>query len=1197
MPLIKHTFDSKRDIFRTIEKVITFDNREEDALKREVTEYVVTEKLKESFRNLFDRLIDGMEADSHEVGIWVSGFYGSGKSSFAKNFGLALDKQIVIENIAYKERLNSRINNLPVSQLLNKLVERYSPLVFLINLATKQLNLHGNTLPPVSDVIYHQVMKWAGFPPEEKVAMLERKLVMDGKFEAFKQKVKDEKQEDWDKVKFEDTLTAKAIASDFAPFFYPNIWKDAKSFNVIQIDSLEDESERMKAMFEVIKKKTGKENVLFIIDEVGQYISSKEELILHLQGTMENLKDIGKGKAWLLATAQQTLTEDNPNARFNSDKLYKLNDRFPIKVDIEASDIKEITTQRLLGKSPDGTDQIKALYTASGEQLRLNTRLTNVERTIYNSTLDEKSFIDLYPFLPYQFDIILSLLARLAKRTGGIGLRSAIRVIQDSLTEHDREVMLAEQPLGILATAYHIYDVLRSDIKTSYPHIAASVEKIQHIPEFKGDSLEVKIAKSVAVLQILDDFHLSVENLAVAMHPSVSSPGLLAEVRKKVDILKNTTGLTLKEIDGQLRFMTDAIIKIEDEKKRLFVSANDSRRALESQIEDLFAPVPFARVLNTKTVKSGIQVIWDGKLSKLAEPNEEIQTEIHFSKKAAYQQKFDEIKATSTEKANENKMFFIGQLEDGVDVLLEEIVRCEGIYGTRNRYSDKEILDYLNSQYQEAQSIKGRVKRNLASALENGDLIFRGTSKAASQSGANLKEMVNAWLKICAEKVYHKYVQASETIDTNTTENLMKFEDLRTLPHGLRFFDAIKTDGSINTSIPAIQSIKDFLQSEGQVEGRKLLEHFSGSPYGWNRESTRYLVAAMFLGSMVKLRIAGDSITVRGTSSIEKLSSNQNFNSIGISLYTEGQPTQQQIIIAQKNLTELTGEVVPPLPQRISALVVKHFPQFQTKYADLPLRLENLKLPGKEKADLIREGIEEILKGDASDATFRLGKENADLYVALKWAKDVYLAIENGIETTIKEIRALRISIDELPGEGVIADLKKLLSNRFDDLDKILGTDQFFSKAPELNDHLLEIKNVIETTCEQFRVQVNESITKSIQEIKNSYNWSQLSSEQKSEFLTRLEGSIIQEKEGVKGFREILNEAFSFSNLVTTINKEIQDCLQAKEPEPGTKKRKKVTLSHLPHAIEKKEDIELIINELNIIKDQLTEDVIIDLTW
>lgn len=137
-----------------------------------------------------------------------------------------------------------------------------------------------------------------------------------------------------------------------------------------------------------------------------------------MQGTLQNLKDLGRGKAYFLGTAQQTLTEDNPLAKLNSDKLYKLNDRFPIKIDIEASDIKEITTKRLLGKSAEGTATLRALYSQFGDQLKLHTRLRDVERTPYRSDLDETQFINLYPFLPHHFNLLINLLSRLAKKNG-----------------------------------------------------------------------------------------------------------------------------------------------------------------------------------------------------------------------------------------------------------------------------------------------------------------------------------------------------------------------------------------------------------------------------------------------------------------------------------------------------------------------------------------------------------------------------------------------------------------------------------------------------------------------------------------------------------------------------------------------------------------------------------------------------------
>jgi hypothetical protein len=1084
MQKIKEVFDPGKDIYRKIEKVVTFGNLENDYLKHEISEYVVTEKLKQNFQKVLDALQAGMESETHEIGIWVSGFYGSGKSSFAKYFGLALDKSQIIEGITFQQRLSNRINSTPIVQQLKTIVLKYDPAIFLIDLATQQIS--GYELAPVGSILYNEVMKIAGYAKEAKIAMLERKLEMDGKLESFKHQAReiDSNKMQWDELKFKDVLAAKSIASQLAPKYYPTIWKDERAYNIIRIEDIENDRERTIQMLELIKKRTSKNNVLFIIDEVGQYISAKDDLILQLQGTLENLKDIGKGKAWLMATAQQTLTEDNPNARFNSEKLFKLNDRFPIKIDIEASDIKEITTQRLLGKSSDGTKTLSKLYAQNGEKLRICTHLSNVDRTIYKAELDETGFVNLYPFLPHHFNLLLSLLGRLAKKTGGIGLRSAIRVIQDVLTDHTGD-QLAEVKLGTLATTIQIFNVLKHDIKKSYPHVVAAVDQVISI--YGERSVETDIAKSIATLQILDDFHLSVENLAVMMHPSVDSPSRLDEIKAKVQELKSTPGLTLKEIDNQLRFMTDAIIRIEKEKDKIQVSSSDTRKILESQVEDLFTPVPTARVLNTKTVKTGIQLMVDERPYKLLEQNEEIQTEIHFILRDKYAASLENIKHTSTEKINDNKIFLIGIIDGPIDKTLDDIVRCEGIFNTRNRYDDKEINDYLRSQFEEAERLKQITKRKLAQALENGEFIFRGATKPAKNTGDNLREAANVQLKFVADKVYHKYGQASQNMESASAQKILNYSDLRSVPSAQNPFGLIKPDGSIEISAPVIKSIEDYLQKEGQVEGRKLLEHFNDAEYGWYKDTTRYLIAVMFIASRIKLRIGGDWVKVKGPTAIEKLSNITGFNSIGISLYNEGQPSLEQTKIASQNLTELLSHnnvIVPPLPQKISENVMKFFPDFQRKYATIKNDLDNLGLPGTDKAEAIQDGIVQILKGDASDATFRLGKTNAELYLDLKWAKQVSAAFENKIGNTIKKIKQLKTEISSLPANGLTGDLQERAKPLFEQADKILTVNTFFEKTSELKELLAELENLVANCCESFQLTENQNINT---EIENSY--------------------------------------------------------------------------------------------------------------
>jgi hypothetical protein len=166
---------------------------------------------------------------------------------------------------------------------------------------------------------------------------------------------------------------------------------------------------------------------------VGQYVGERANLILNLEGLAKNLKRLGDGKVWIVGTAQQTLTEDDPRAALNSPELYKLKDRFPIQIDLESSDIKEICYRRLLGKSAEGEQALGELFEPTARRCATTPSCRTPSTTTPTST--SQTFTNLYPFLPAHFDILLHLLGALAKSTGGIGLRSAIKVIQDILIE------------------------------------------------------------------------------------------------------------------------------------------------------------------------------------------------------------------------------------------------------------------------------------------------------------------------------------------------------------------------------------------------------------------------------------------------------------------------------------------------------------------------------------------------------------------------------------------------------------------------------------------------------------------------------------------------------------------------------------------------------------------------------------------
>jgi hypothetical protein len=116
------------------------------------------------------------------------------------------------------------------------------------------------------------------------------------------------------------------------------------------------------------------------------------------------------------------------------------------------------------------------------------------------------TFINLYPFLPAHFEILLQLLGRLARKTGGLGLRSAIKVLQDVLIDRGGrlpgELMLADAEAGTLANIGTFYDPLRRDIQSNYGYVAEGTQRIAD--RYPGKKLHLNVAKSITVLQILE---------------------------------------------------------------------------------------------------------------------------------------------------------------------------------------------------------------------------------------------------------------------------------------------------------------------------------------------------------------------------------------------------------------------------------------------------------------------------------------------------------------------------------------------------------------------------------------------------------------------------------------------------------------------------------------------------------------------
>lgn len=843
---IRSLFDPNRALSRPIEKVITYQRRSDEQLRTEISEYVVTSSIEENFEHLLKLMQTALQGGgAHEIGVWVSGFYGSGKSSFTKYLGFALDRGIKIGADSFLQLLQNQLRTAPARALFNQVSTTYDPVVVFLDLASEMLA--GASMEDISTVLYLKVLQWAGYSEDLKVAELERMLEKDGKLAAFENRVQIELEGvAWPDV-HNQPLVANPIAARMAAEFYPKLFPTLEDFQNIVLHVSKAEITRTTEMVELIRRKSGKKNIVFIVDEVGQYVSAKPSLILNLDGLAKNLKQVGGGKVWLFATAQQTLTEDNPSAIINASGLYKLKDRFPIQIHLEASDIREICHRRLLTKSSEGEKVLGRLYDESGASLRTATQLKDAG--VYEAQLDRRTFIDLYPFLPAHFEILLQLLGRLARKTGGLGLRSAIKVLQDVLVDgggrSPGEIILADAEISALANTVTFYDSLRRDIQTSFSYIVDGVQRVAD--RHPGKKLHQEVAKSIAILQILDNLPVTSHNIAALLQPSVTATSLSDKVKQVIDELLKDSLIPLGEKNGSLRFLTQAAITLQKEFDQIGYRNADLRSETNGALRTIFRPLPSARLSGARPVTAGLRVVLGGGQSVSLEGEKEaIQVHVEFVDPSNYEQsKKDKVNDSRTTRER-TSIFLLGRFNPEIDRLAVSVFRCRKFVDSHRSAADPETQEFIKIVDERLNHDSRELETALKSTLQAGSFVAHGEDRPVSELSTDLNESAKLYLGLAAAKVFDRYAEAPFQADSSLAEKFLKtpIDRATQTEDPLQLITRAGGRPSIKTSHKALGSIKDYLMQSGQVEGRRMLEHFNEPPFGWSKDTLRYLLTA-----------------------------------------------------------------------------------------------------------------------------------------------------------------------------------------------------------------------------------------------------------------------------------------------------------------------------------------------------------------
>src|SRR5216683_2655504 len=650
-----------RDLSRKIEEIIQVDQADEQSVHAEITEYVATDSIRDQYRHLLNAVAEA-PADPHEsVGVWVSGFFGSGKSSFAKNLGYALENRTVLGS-KFADLFKQQLSDTPTSALLD-LINAKTPTEVILFEVAKEADTRKVT-QRIAELMYTVLLRELGYSEDFDIAELEIELEAEGKLPQFIATCKTLLNKDWETIRSgaQKLSRASAILHQLDRKLYPSA--DSWSHSQRNRDASISVSKVVRRTFELWGRRRKGKALVFIIDEVGQHVARSGDKIEDLRATIEEFGKVGKnllkeGKiiapCWIVVTSQEKLEEVVAAIDSKRVELAKLQDRFHHRVDLAPSDIREVATKRVLAKKIEAEKPLKKLFAENQGQLNAALRL---ERTTRRTDINESDFVHFYPYPPHYVDLCIGIMSGIRLQPGaprhyGGSNRTIIKQAYEMLVS-DRTAF-AKKPIGALVTLDKVFELVEGNL---------SNEKRTDIHEisqrFKGDAEDqgwtLRAAKVICLLEFIRDLPRLESNIAAFLVDEVGKPAPLAQVQRAVKKLH--TAQFIRNTEDGWKLQTAQEKSWETERRSYLEPKPRERNEITRQVlGKIFDEPEFKtyRYQNLRTFRIGISV--EG--THIADEGE-LPLNLCIADDAdELTRKLSEVREESRQKSHENDVYWI----------------------------------------------------------------------------------------------------------------------------------------------------------------------------------------------------------------------------------------------------------------------------------------------------------------------------------------------------------------------------------------------------------------------------------------------------------------------------------------------------------------------------------------------------------
>lgn len=823
------------DINRPINGVIKVAQNDENSIEAELREYIITRELRKHFNTFLNNYEKSLNQPTDKIGVWISGFFGSGKSHFLKMLSYLLSNDVVAGKHAidyFEEKFDDPMMFAQLETCANVPTE-----TILFNIDSKSpLTKDKTAILRVFAKVFYEHLGFYG--NDLKVAKLEQFISKSGKMDAFQESFQRINGDSWENVReayafFEEdvvaALTEAAVTSETAA----RNWFNGEEEVDLSIEQL------VKEIKAYVDSRGKNFRLLFMIDEVGQYIGSDSDLMLNLQTIVEEIGTKCEGRVWVMVTSQEAI---DSITKISGDDFSKIQGRFNTRLSLSSSSVDEVIKKRILAKNENAVEMLKISY-------EKNHAIFRNLFTFKDAILDlkgyagEGDFVETYPFVPYQFRLMQNVLAQIRKHgNSGKHLSGGERSMLSGFQEAAQKIQDKDE--NALVPFYLFYDTVHTFLEGSIRRV---IDRCQEAADHQDgiEPYDVDILKLLYLIRYVDDVKANVDNITILMADDIRTD----KVSKRQDVQRSLDRLVSQNYVSRsgdtYTFLTDDEQDIAREIQHMPVDS--------AMVSQAVSNIIFGDLYQNKKLKYGkYDFPYDRMIDETVIGQLTGAVRLHFITLASDDYSTDDsgflMKSGAENEAiivlSENQPYF-KEIEDAMKI--RKYVKSKNV-----AQLPETIQAIIRERQQQASAHEKAGKELIVTAISEGRIYVAGDKLNLKQSG--IKDRIDYALTVLIESVYSKLGYIRKNYDSDAD----LLEILAGVNKQLSFAGVESPNAEAVKEVLQyleIQQVKQFPTSMGDIQKR-----FSAIPYGWREIDIAAVIAELIVDQKVTVKYGGSVI-------------------------------------------------------------------------------------------------------------------------------------------------------------------------------------------------------------------------------------------------------------------------------------------------------------------------------------------------